>query len=373
METEIVVDEGERPTATIDFDLEDEGVLYVNEEYLFNAIDASSPNGSIEEYEWDFGDGSNVTRNKTAEHTYDKAGTYTISLTLTDEVDEEGTVVVEVSVTTEEGSPSAKISTNQDWSSDGGESEIMGEVPFTVEFSGANSTDPDDNIVNYEWDLDGDGTIDEAGEDVEYTYEETGTFYATLYVEDAEGNEDIASITVYVDSQGLTADIAADTLNGEVPLTIDFDASGSSYPDGSIVNYYWDFGDGTTKYSTAQVTYTYDTVGTFTATVKAIASDGSEDEDTILINVLPVSVSSCFTTNVSSGNAPLIVTFDPLCSTGTVASYRWDFADGDISYARKPTHTFEEAGTYVVELTVEDTDGFSDTYQSTIPDYGEDS
>ncbi|MBT7483751.1 PKD domain-containing protein, partial [Candidatus Peregrinibacteria bacterium] len=373
METEILVDEGEKPTATIDYDLESDEVLYIDEEYLFKAIDASSPNGSIEEYEWDFGDGSNVTRNKTAEHTYDEPGTYIISLTLTDEADEKGTVEVEVRVVAEESSPTAKVTTNQDWSSDGGESEISGEVPYTVVFSGTNSTDPDDNIVNYEWDLDGDGTIDGAGEEIEYTYEEDGTFYATLYLEDAEGNEDIASITVYVDSQALTAAIAVDTLNGETPLTVNFDASGSSYPDGEIVNYYWDFGDETTKYSTAQVTYTYNTVGTFTASVKAIASDGSEAEDTVLINVLPVSVSACFTTNVDSGEAPLIVTFNPTCSNGTVANYRWDFGDGDVSYARKPTHTFEDAGTYVVELTVEDTDGLSDTYQMTIPVYGEES
>ncbi len=366
MEMDIVVDEGDKPTATIDVDLEDDDVLYVGTEYLFKANEASSPNGSVEGYEWDFGDGSNVTKNRTAEHVYDQAGTYTITLTLTDEDDEEGTVEMEVTVTTEASSPVPAITTDQNESEDGS---IMGEVPFVVGFSAGNSTDPDDDIVNFEWDLDGDGTVDEAGEDVEFTYEEAGDYEAVLYVEDSEGHESQASIMVYVEGQSLSASVTADTLNGEVPLAVDFDASGSSYPDGEIVNYYWDFGDGTTKYATAQVTYTYDTVGTFTVTVKAIASDGAEAEDTVMINVLPVSVSACFTTNVDSGTAPLIVTFNPSCSNGTVASYRWDFGDGDISYARKPSHTFEEAGTYVVELTVEDTDGFSDTYQSTIPVY----
>jgi PKD repeat protein/flagellar basal body-associated protein FliL len=371
MEQEIVVDDGDLPTATIDYTPEENDRLYAGQEYLFKATEASSPNGSVEKYEWDFGDGSNITKNRTAEHSYKNAGSYTVTLTLTDEDDEVGTVTAEMTVVVEDSAPIAKINTDQDWSSDEGEDQIMGEVPFTVQFNASESTDPDNDIVNYEWDLDGDGTIDEVDEEATFTYNEAGDFEAILYVEDSEGHETEASITVYVGGQALSASVEADTLNGELPLTVDFDASGSSYPDGEIVNYYWDFGDGTTKYSTAQVTYTYDTVGTFTVTLKAIAADGEESEDSIMINVLPISVSACFTNNVSSGNAPLIVTFDPSCSNGTVANYRWNFDDGDISYARKPVHTFENAGTYVVELTVEDSDGFSDTYQATIPVYGE--
>lgn len=368
MEMEIVVDEGNKPTATIEFDTEEGNRLYTGTKYLFKAVDASSPNGSVEKYEWDFGDGSNVTKNRTAEHTYSQSGNYTITLTLTDEDKVVGTVETNVVVVVEDTAPIAVITTNKNWSSDSNDS-ISGEVPFTVEFSAENSSDPDNDIVNYEWDLDGDKTIDEAGEEVSFTYNEAGEYEAILYVEDSEGHETTTSITVNATAQALSASVTADTLNGEIPLTVKFDASGSSYPDGQIVNYYWDFGDGTTKYASAQVTYTFNSVGTFTVKLKAIAADGNTDEDTILINVLPVSVSACFTPSVSSGTAPLIVTFDPSCSNGTVANYRWDFGDGDISYARKPVHTFETGGTYVIQLTVSDTAGFSDTYQSTIPVY----
>lgn len=368
MEMEIVVDEGDKPTATIEFDTEEGDRLYTGTKYLFKAVDASSPNGSVEKYEWDFGDGSNLTKNRTAEHTYSQSGDYTITLTLTDEDEVVGTVEANVVVVVEDAAPIAVITTNKNWSSDSNDA-IPGEVPFTVEFSAGESSDPDNDIVNYEWDLDGDKVIDEAGEEVTFTYNEAGEYEAVLYVEDSEGHETTASITVYASAQALSASVTADTLNGEIPLTVQFDASGSSYPDGQIVNYYWDFGDGTTKYANAQVTYTFNTVGTFTVKLKAIAADGNENEDEIMINVLPVSVSACFTGSVSSGTAPLIVTFDPSCSNGTVANYRWDFGDGDISYARKPIHTFESGGTYVVQLTVEDTDRFSDTYQSTIPVY----
>lgn len=370
-EMTIIVNEGDKPTATVDVTLEEGDILYVGKEYLFNAENPSSPNGSVTNYEWDFGDGSSVTKNRSASHTYDAPGNYTIALELKDEDNAINVIEYFVDVVTEASAPTAVITTDQDWSSDGGNSEITGEVPFAVEFSAEDSSDPDDDIVDFQWDLDGDGVIDEAGEEVEFIFQETGEFTATLYVEDSEGNQSMAGITVFVESQNMTAELTASTLTGETPLSVTFDASGSSYPDGQIVNYKWDFGDGTMRYDQAQVTYSFDSVGTFTVEVTAIASDGVEATDSLFINVLPVSLGACFETNVDSGDAPLIVTFNPTCSTGTVDNYRWAFGDGDISYARKPTHTFDEAGTFTVVLTVEDADGVSDDFEATISVHGD--
>lgn len=370
MTLDIVVDEGLMPSGTIDVDLEEDGVAYVGKAYYFDVSDPGSPNGDIEKYSWDFGDGSTPTKNKTAKHTYETAGTYTITLTLTDEDGETGKVTMEIEVITEESAPLPVITTDRAWA-DEEETEIRGKVPFTVTFYGDESTDPDDNIVSYEWDFDGDGKIDDVGEGAEYTYKETGTYEATLYVQDSEGNETNASITVMVESQGLTAEVTASTLTGEVPLTVSFDASGSSYPEGKIVNYFWDFGDETTRYDTAKISYTFDGVGTFEVVVTAIASDGIEATDSIFINVLPVSLAACFEPNVHSGVAPLSVTFNPSCAQGSVVDYRWDFGDSDVSYARKPTHEFAEAGTYTVTLTVTDTDGITDSYSVAIAVYSE--
>jgi PKD repeat protein len=198
---EILVDEGLQPNGTIEVDLEEEGTAYVGTSYYFDVSDASSPNGEIERYEWDFGDGSTPTKNKTAKHAYEEAGIYTVTLTLTDEEGETGENTMEIEVVMAESAPTVVITTDQAWS-DEEETTITGKVPFTVTFYGDESTDPDDNITNYEWDLDGDGSIDEVGEGTEYTYEEQGTYEATLYVQDAVGSEVQGSITVVVESQG---------------------------------------------------------------------------------------------------------------------------------------------------------------------------
>ena len=47
---------------------------------------------------------------------------------------------------------------------------LEGQVPFEVVFDGTGSTDPNDDIVDYNWDFDGDGEVDEVGGQIPYTY-----------------------------------------------------------------------------------------------------------------------------------------------------------------------------------------------------------
>ena len=61
----------------------------VGEEVTFDASDASSPNGDIVEYRWDFtGDGTidEITTDPMTTHSYDEAGDYDVTLTVEDEV-----------------------------------------------------------------------------------------------------------------------------------------------------------------------------------------------------------------------------------------------------------------------------------------------
>lgn len=78
-------------------------------------------------------------------------------------------------------------------------------------------------------------------------------------------------------------------------------------------------------------------------------------------NLAPNAVASA---NPLTGDAPLVVAFTGDTSTDDVgiAAYSWDFKDGSpISTSANPTHTFNSAGSYAVELTVEDAGGLTDT------------
>ena len=58
---------------------------YANETILFNASQSYDPNGEIEEYQWDFGDGKNESvKIVKLNHTYFEARSYTVKLTVID-------------------------------------------------------------------------------------------------------------------------------------------------------------------------------------------------------------------------------------------------------------------------------------------------
>jgi PKD repeat protein len=75
---------------------------------------------------------------------------------------------------------------------------------------------------------------------------------------------------------------------------------------------------------------------------------------TILLSALvPV---AGFTSNISSGAAPLAVSFSD-ASTNAPTSWNWSFGDGTFSTAKNPEKTYPSAGNFTVNLTIENADG----------------
>lgn len=162
-----------------------------------------------------------------------------------------------------------------------------------------------------------------------------------------------------------TASIAASPAVGSPPLAVTFTANASD-PDGFIASYAWNFGDNTTG-SGQSVTHTYALVGTYLASLTATDNSGASATASTMITVrnLPPTVS--VTAMPSSGNAPLLVTFTATASDpdGTIASYAWDFGDGQSSTLANPTHTYA-VGNYTATVTVTDNLGATATASSGI-------
>ena len=87
------------------------------------------------------------------------------------------------------GAPQAKISAEPSG----------GQAPLKIRFTGKNSTDPDGNIVLYQWDFDNGEKLE--GANYEITYESPGTYQVVLTTEDAEGLTDTDSIEILVSKQ----------------------------------------------------------------------------------------------------------------------------------------------------------------------------
>ena len=76
----------------------------------------------------------------------------------------------------------------------------------------------------------------------------------------------------------------------EAPITVTFDLSESTDPDGTIVAYTLDFGDGSTPATgtdvTVPVVHKYEAEGTYTATLEVQDNAGKKDQDSVVITVL---------------------------------------------------------------------------------------
>ncbi len=73
--------------------------------------------------------------------------------------------------------------------------------------------------------------------------------------------------------------------SGDLPLVVDFDASGSMDPDGTITTVNWDFGDG--SFGTGfNPQHTYTRAGTFTAKVTVTDNEGGQDSSSVNITAV---------------------------------------------------------------------------------------
>jgi PKD repeat protein len=76
----------------------------------------------------------------------------------------------------------------------------------------------------------------------------------------------------------------ASPTGGDAPLQVQFHGSGSSDPDGTIVRYHWDFGNGADS-NEADPVYVYEQPGTYTVTLTVTDDAGATGTATISISV----------------------------------------------------------------------------------------
>jgi PKD repeat protein len=149
-------------------------------------------------------------------------------------------------------------------------STAAGNAPLSVTFNGTASTATSASIVSYNW-VFGDGA-QATGETVSHTFVTAGTYNTRLTVVDSRGMSAEASTPVVVvkalpPNVKPIAIISASEVSGGEPFTYSFDASQSSDSDGSITQYYWAFGDGTTGTGKI-VQHTYSQADTYTVTLQ---------------------------------------------------------------------------------------------------------
>jgi len=230
----------------------------------FDGSGSTDPGGTIVSYDWDFGD-TMVGTGMSTTHTYATAGTYMVTLTVTDDAGATNTATTSIMITATApvNIPPVAMISGPTTGSDG--------MPVTFNASG--STDVDGTIVSYAWDF-GDTTTG-MGVSVTQTYT-VGVYTVTLTVMDDAGATNSATANIVITGATTPQPPIADAggpYMAAIGMAIQFDGSASTDPDGTIVSYDWDFGD-TVMGTGVMPTHMYSMAGTYTVMLTVTDNDG---------------------------------------------------------------------------------------------------
>lgn len=231
-------------------------------------FDAAGSTGDIAEYSWVFGDGD-VDSGMVVDHIYSVQGTYIATLTVTgqDSVMDTQQYTVVVSGDSAATTPPS-VATTPPLAAISSTSAV-GDAPLEVTFdaSVSSTTHPP---LTYAWTF-GDGG-EGTGEIVNHKYTVAGIYSAELTVTDGVGMTDSVETPVLVTStvvenQLPQSKIIATPSTGACPLTVLFDGSSSTDPDGSSLSYSWNFGDGKSTIG-SKVQHTFNDPATYSVSLQ---------------------------------------------------------------------------------------------------------
>ena len=311
--------------------------------YCLNSVitftDASVANaGSLNNWQWNFGDG-NTSSSTNPTHIYTSTGPFTVTLV----------------VTTTKGCVStvfSKIITVQPLPVPSFTSAVVclpyGSALFTNTSTIANST-----AMTYAWNF---GDVASGANNTSalinptHYFSTVGPYTVTLTAISVDGcltttSQQVSNIYPHPTSAFTLA--PENCLNTVTNFTSNANGNGST-----ITEYHWDFGDG--NFSTAiNPNHTYATAGIkiikhWIVTDKGCYSDTTQH--TVTINPLPA---ANFTYTIPGCQTRVITFTDAsIPNAGNLNNWQWNFGDATTGTGTPITHTYNNAGTYNVTLTV---------------------
>ena len=234
------------------------------------------PDGTLVEYAFTFGDGSNSTGALASlAHAWSSPGMYMVNLTVLDNSGAVDTATTNVTVIPNVP-PAAALAVSP--------SPVQAGRPAEVNASA--SLDPDGILLEYNFTF-GDGSFSVGTQAVvTHAWAVAGLYTVGVTVRDDSGAVDSTSVNVTVVPNVLpVARATVSPGSGVLPTTFQFDGSASVDPDGILVDWAWDFGDGTPA-SGPVVSHRYSARGSYTATLSVTDEDGAVNTTSLAVDVL---------------------------------------------------------------------------------------
>ncbi len=321
----------------------------------FTDTSTGSPNG----WYWLFGNGQFSVVKSPPAQTYTSAGTYSVSLTVSNAA---GTSAVYTRMVTV-----GEVNLEADFDFSPSNPDADEYVSFTDESDGS--------PTGWTWDF-GDDTTSETVQNPSHKFTKDGIYTVKLTVTKTGVSSDSVTrkITVGDATPTPTAGPKPDasfTWSPASPVV----GSPVSFTDTStgdgINQWSWDFDDaldftGNRESTLRNPQHTYQNPGSYDVTLFVKNSGGS---DIILktITVRTVQLNAKFSASPASGTAPLSVRFVD-SSTGTgIESYHWTFGNGQTFDGKSPSNiVYSSPGSYTVSLEITDENNNTDEYTTTI-------
>ena len=257
-----------------------------------------------------------------------------------------------------------------------------GQAPLTVWFYAARDESVDGNRLKYEWDFQGDGTFDDNGDEVKFTYFKEGTYTAILKVTDQDGLTDMDEISIVVEpgnNEEKVITIVAKPPEGEAPLRVYFYADDHlehisiddqkwGWEPPTYTKFEWDFdNDGKVDARGKEAGWIFKDEGEYLVRVTATYDDGTTAIGETLVHVyerapyVPEKIN--IVARPAIGTAPLKTKMYVFAYHARdfleKAKIKWDLNnDGQFdAEGIEIEHTFVDAGEYVVSALIIDENG----------------
>ncbi len=333
-----------RPTAVADAA---EGVVDAGEELQFWGRDSWDDDGSITNFSWDFGDGD-FAYIADPLHIFDEYGTYDVSLTVRDDDWLTSSVVVTIRVN---ALPVPVIVADP----------LVVWLGESIAFDGSDSWDPDGTVAFWFWNFDDGVTSSEVA--LDHLFDSPGFYNVSLKVADDLNSIATGYLLVEVRNRLPHASFAIAPAEGNTTVEFGF-VDSSSDPDGTVVIWAWDFGDGNSSSGTA-VAHRFALPGSYTVTLTVTDNHGGSNatiQTLEVANALPllefaipqgiwdggrwiVPVDATLVLNSSGSHDP----------EGLPLSFTWDI-DGNAHSGATPAITLG-GGSHAVSLVITDAHG----------------
>ena len=308
-----------------------------------DASEKTAEAGDVVSRLWDFGDNTTSTATDPV-HVYSAPGLYSVSLTITTTNSVETT---RKSAWITVGSPAPN--TNFEAS----ETSIFEGDSVVFSDTSTTATEP---ITSRLWNF-GDGRTSTSARP-EHQYTQAGAYTVKLTVTTTNASR-TETKTNFIIVQRKVAPEADFSVNPSSPVALvpasfgDISDPGSS----AIIQWFWDFGDGTTSRSQSP-THAFAVGGAYDVTLSVVSSHGS---DSITKTVTAREIPPIASFSVSDTTPFVLETVSffnaSIAGSAPIDTYLWEFGDGASSDLQNPTHSYNSAGEFTVRLTAISTHG----------------